>query len=368
MKRFITRTLYTACLTLIVFLTVFSSSAADEYSISIAANQLGVSLDEKTQLTAEVEGVMLQPEILWSSSDESVATVNPAGIVTGIDEGEAVITATAIVDGKEVSATYPVRVESEGKLVNTFLSNNHFFSYRFTPEYGGFYYNDDKVSWQTLFGFAKIYDYCAPMVAMEYDHLRLFYNYDGKDFLMEFWKGHYGAFIGCEIGLYHRKAEGLRKDNFALYATADEKYWPIMDMAFYRQEKEGDAPEDYKLEFKREVGRYWWCTGFIPGELRNLRPADELRIEATITFIDKEMADLTAAAMKEVGFKECMSAENLPIDSFSQKGESITFKWQGITESQTMPGFFGGIFSEFMAFLGRITEVFGVWIPKLLSL
>lgn len=368
MKQTIRKILFPTFLIIIMSLTMMTSSAADDYNMTIAADRLGVGLDECAQLTAEVEGLQLQPRITWTSSDESIAVVDAAGKVTGISEGEAVITATAVVGGEEVSSTYPVRVESEGKIVNTFLSNHHIMSYRFTPEYGGFYYNDDKVAWQTLFGFAKIYDYLAPIGGMEYDHLRMFYTYDGQDFLMEFWKGHYGAFIGCELGLYHRSARGLDKHNFAFYATAKEKYWPVMDMAFYRQENEGDAPEDYKLEFKRPVDRYWWCTGFMPGELRELRPADELRVEATMTFITKEMADLTAAAMVEAGFKACDTAENLPIDAFYQNGEAITFKWQNLTESQIMPSFLGQQVSAFVALIGSgVNFLVGRLLNKLLN-
>ncbi len=361
--------MYSVFLIIIMSMTLMVSSAADDYEITITSDSLGVAVDDRAQLSAEVEGVRLQPGITWSSSDEKIATVNADGVVTGIKEGEAEIIATATVGGETVSTTYPVRVESEGKIVNTLLSKIPVVSYMFSSEYGGYYYTEDKTAWQTLFGFSKFYDYMAPISDMEYDHLRMFYTYDGQDFLMEFWKGHYGGFVGCELGLYHRDAQGLGKDIFDFYATADEKYWPVMDLAFYRQQNEGDAPEDYKLEFKRPVDRYWWCTGFIPGELRELRPADELRAEATMTFIDKEMADCAAKAMEEAGFIPCDTAENLPLDAFCQNGESITFKWQNLTESQIIPGFLGEILSAFVAAIGAfLSRVAGPLMDKLLSI
>lgn len=360
--------MYSMFLIIVMSLSLTVASAADDYELTITSDTLGVAVDEQAKLSAEVEGLKLQPEIAWYSSDESVAIVNADGVVTGVDEGEAVITATATVDGETVSSTYPVRVESEGKIVNNLLSKVPVISYRFSKEYGGFYYNDDKNSWQTLFGFSKFYDYMAPISDMEYDHLRMFYTYDGQDFLMEFWKGHYGGFIGCELGLYHRDAQGLGKGTFDFYATADKKYWPTMDMAFYRQQNEGDAPEDYVLEFKREVDEYWWCTGFIPGKLRELRPADELRVEATLTFVTEEMADCTAKAMEEIGFVACDTAENLPLDAFYQDGASITFRWQNLTESQIIPGFLGEKLSELVAAIGAFfTKLAGPLMDKLLS-
>jgi hypothetical protein len=367
MRKTFNKIVFPVFLIIIMSLTMVVSSAADEYDITIAADRLTAGVDECIQLHAEVEGVLLQPKIEWSSSDESVAVVNAAGVVTVISEGEAVITATATVGGEEISAEYPVRLEHEGTIVNKLLSQHSVLTYRFDTNYGGFYYNDDKISWQKYVGFGKVYDYFAPMVAMEYDFLRVFFPYDGKEFMLEFWKGRYGAFIGCEVGIYHRNnVLGLKRDS-AMFACAKEKYWPVMDMGFYRQMEEGDAPEDYKLEFRRAVDRYWWCTGFIPGELRELRPADELRIEATLTFIDREMADNAAAGMKEAGLQAVMTTENMPIDSFCQNGDSITFSWQNLIESQIAPGFFGNGFSKLMAFFGKLTDLFGAWIPALLK-
>ena len=105
MKKAIKKIIFPVFLIMILAMTMTMTmaSAADDYTIEITANSLGVGVEQNAQLTAEVEGLKLQPKILWSSSDESVATVNAHGVVTGIDEGEALITATAVVDGETVS-------------------------------------------------------------------------------------------------------------------------------------------------------------------------------------------------------------------------------------------------------------------------
>lgn len=362
MKNLVKKLSFSVFFILILSFSVLVSSAADntEYTMTITAENLSVSVGDSMQLVAEVEELKLQPAVTWSSSDESVATVSDLGIVNGLEEGEVEIKAETTVDGETVTTTYPVRVESEGKKINTYLSQNHIMSYRFSKEYGGFYYNDDRAAWQTAFGFAWIYDFCAPAVGMEYDYARMFFTYDEQDFLMEFWKGRYGAFIGCELGIYHRDAQGLKKDLFDFYNTADEEYWATMDMAFYRQANEGDAPEDYVLEFKRPVDKYWWCTGFIPGELREVTPADELRVEATITFRDEEMATCATQAMKGRGFRQVASKEAVTLDTFYQNGAEVTFKWQNITESQAVrTPYFAELLTAIVHFFRAIVDFFG---------
>ena len=67
----------------------------------IIAGQTGVIIGDTTQLSVafEPENATLQT-VVWSSSDESVATVTPGGLVTGIKRGEAVIKA-ASADNKD---------------------------------------------------------------------------------------------------------------------------------------------------------------------------------------------------------------------------------------------------------------------------
>lgn len=49
-----------------------------------------------TLVAAVIPGNALIKDVKWSSSDETVATVDEHGIVTAVGEGEAVITVTAV--------------------------------------------------------------------------------------------------------------------------------------------------------------------------------------------------------------------------------------------------------------------------------
>lgn len=76
-----------------------TSSSPGVVSVSVTALQHTVSPGQTVQLTAQVldeDGLVLPGEpVKWSSSSPSVATVDPAGLVTGLSDGATTITATS---------------------------------------------------------------------------------------------------------------------------------------------------------------------------------------------------------------------------------------------------------------------------------
>lgn len=352
--------------TLLIFsLTTVISSAASGYDFDITSRSMNVGVNQYTQVKAEVEGLELQPEIKWSSSDESVATVSATGLVKGIALGNFDIIATTVVDGETLTAVFPMKVVNNENPLGSYMEKNNLFSYQYCYDYCGYYYTNDRESWQREFGFAKVYDYMAPFVQMKYDYSRIFFTYEDKDFMVQLWKGQYLLFYGAEIGIYHRDADGLKRDPYTLYNAADEKYWVTMDMGVYHQKNEGDAPEDYELLFKRPVDKYWWCTGFVPGSVRSTEPSDELRIEADLTFKDSTMAGLFAQELSNMGFKEAQSPESVEIDGYCQNGATVTVSWQNLIENDTTRDW--QKIGEF--FLGLVFSLFVKWgLPELMKL
>lgn len=141
------------------------------------------------------------------------------------------------------------------------------------------YFSSTVDAWQRAAGYTWIYDYMAPRFQMVFDSLPIYFNYCGRTWLIEFWKGQYGINTGAEIGIYH--ADRLLSESeyrTALFEAAnDEEMLPC------------------SLELCMENGecvklseRHWWLTAFLPGVFS--RPAD-LCMKASVCFNDGEMLE-----------------------------------------------------------------------------
>lgn len=314
--------------------------------------------NKTTRLNATVSGADVQPVITWSSSEATVASVDGTGLVKGLDIGRTVITATAVVDGETLVGNFSINVISAKGPIRELFANNNIFSYRY-DYVDDVYYTDDKACWQKPFGFARIYDILSPYVAMEYDYTRVFFRYEEKDFMVQLWKGQYGyLFYGGEIGIYSKPASDEKVNMFTFFAVADEEDWPMMELTLYHQQLNGN----WKREFTREYDRYWWCTGFKAGILRDVEPADELRLVSRITFKDEEFASLVAQGLRDCGFGEATSKDQVGLDCFYLDGSDIYIKWQNISEAENTMGIKIGATALF------ILNIFAIFIAAFLML
>lgn len=200
-------------------------------------------------------------------------------------------------------------------------------SYKYDPE-GNYYYTDDKNAWQKGFGYNQIYDKLSGVVAMYYDTVRNTFSYDGKDWLIQFWKGQYGYYyVGSEIGIY-TKTQGKS----GTYACADKSDWVHMEMCFMWDENDTG---DYEPIFTRPYDEYWWCTGFVIGfeSAECMKSREQFRVVGHITFNNTEMANLFCSAMTGNGFKRVNSLlDTEQKDSFVQVGVDVGFVWQSINK------------------------------------
>ena len=300
-------------------------------ALVLTSESLSVKRGKTIQITAKVTNVETQPWILWASSDTNVATVDTNGKVKGISAGRAIITATAQVNGERLHGEFAINVVTESNFLKDLLEDQQILSYQYSYV-DDYYYTNDKEAWQYNFGFGKIYDIASPYLLLEYDYIRVFFTYAGKDWMLQMWKGQYGMiFYGGEIGIYNRPHTDDGMSEWTFFNCPAEEDWLNMEMTLWHQEIDGS----WTREFTREYEKYWWCTGFKNGHLRQEEPADELRLEGRITFLDEEMTLLVADGLRECGFKDASAKNSIGLDEIYVDGCDINFVWQNINEAES---------------------------------
>lgn len=308
-----------------------SSAKSSTHALVLTSENMSVAIGKKIHMTAKVTNVDKQPTITWTSSDEKVATVDENGTVKGKAVGKAVIRASAKVDGKTITGEFAINVIKSQNFLKNFLEKQQVLSYQYSYV-DDYYYTNDKEAWQYHFGFGKIYDIASPYLLLEYDYIRIFFTYEDKDWMMQMWKGQYGMiFYGGEIGIYNRPHSEDGVHEWTMYACPKEEDWLGMEMTVYHENEKGV----YEREFTREYDKYWWCTGFKNGHVRQEEPCDELRLAARITFKSEEMAQIVYDGLLECGFKIGTKEDHNAIDKAYKKGKDIYFSWQNISEAES---------------------------------
>ncbi len=300
-------------------------------ALILESDALSVTIGKTVQMTARVTNVETQPKITWLSSDTNVAEVDKKGLVKGKNVGKSTIYALADVNGQQIRGEFVINVTKESDFIKDYLKDNQVLSYQYSY-IDDYYYTNDKEAWQYNFGFGKIYDIAAPFVFLEYDYIRIFFVYEDKDWMLQMWKGQYGfIFYGSEIGIYNRPHVDDGMSEWTFFNCPGESDWLNMEMTLYHQQLNGE----YVREFSREYDKYWWCTGFKNGHLRQQEPADELCVEARITFKDAEMTRIIADGLLDCGFRQKNEKSAVGLDEFCVDGNDIYLVWQNISEAES---------------------------------
>lgn len=147
--------------------------------------------------------------------------------------------------------------------------------------------------WQRECGYCRLYDEGCAAFSMIIDCEPIYFDYDGKKWMIEFWKGQYGMTTGCEIGIYNTTVPfidipGLFYGTFYECASDEER----MPMAFTLIKK------DKVLFYRSDL--HWWLTGFRLGEFSE---PEDLVMHAQITLKNEEMRDIFIEALVKTGYK-----------------------------------------------------------------
>lgn len=141
------------------------------------------------------------------------------------------------------------------------------------------FFSSTTDAWQKAAGYTWLYDHMAPRFQMVFDALPIYFNYRGRTWLIELWKGQYGINTGAEIGIYHADRILTEEEYKTAFFTAAED--DEMLSCSLRLCKNG-------ADCVQISERHWWLTTFLPGFFSN--PAD-LCLYASICFPNMEMCD-----------------------------------------------------------------------------
>ena len=146
---------------------------------------------------------------------------------------------------------------------------------------------------QKAFGYQALYDQTAVHFHMVFDCEPVYFDYQGRTWLIEFWKGQYGINIGGEIGIYHADT-----------IISPEHY----EQTTFLSASEAELlPVSMELNFKGKnlfcISRlHWWLTGFYTG--RYADPQD-LSMNVSLTFPDEEMMNSFVKNLLSRGYASC---------------------------------------------------------------
>ena len=145
-------------------------------------------------------------------------------------------------------------------------------------------------AWQRDFGYSSLFDYTAPRFQMIFDCEPVYFDYDGRTWLVEFWKGQYGITTGCEIGLYSSDSviepHMRQAAHFSCVTDAD-----LLPLGMHLFQKGNHL---FSIQ-----NTHWWLTGFCPGTF--CQP-QELSMDVSITFPNCTMLQSFVGGLIEAGY------------------------------------------------------------------
>ncbi len=160
-------------------------------------------------------------------------------------------------------------------------------------------------SWQRNFGFSILYDLFSDFGPLfNYITRRYFFEYGGKEWMIQIWKGNYGQITnGAEVGIYTRE----KGKTGLFYACASDE--DMMKMGF-------DLYHGDELLFTRNPSVHWWLNGFKMSSVLYL--PEDLTLDFTIEFPNEELLK---------AFTDAVDAESAHDLAYEIDGLTFVGKW-----------------------------------------
>jgi hypothetical protein len=269
-----------------------------------------------------------QPNALFGANDPAVTLETPPNVTpppkndpTYIGEGLKPIAKPIQVGDAELT---PLQ---KGWL--WFSENVSVISFMTDPSFA--WYHTGKKTFQHLLGYNELYDRFAWTFNCYIDTIRVRFEYAGKEWMIQAWKGGYGIilFNGGEVGIYTRPKNSnnpLYKSGMEHYSSAEESDWLPMQMTLYVHGKP---------MLTRPLDKYWWATGFSWGTVDRLvgTPRSSDVLDTYIEFKDTGMANAFLKALRAKGFRQVNRLALSDSESYVQSGARVRWIWRNVSES-----------------------------------
>lgn len=157
-----------------------------------------------------------------------------------------------------------------------------FFGFAYDAEQDIFY--STKYPVQRIFGYNTLYDTGAHRFGMYFQTKRVRFTVGGKEWMVQIWKGQYGATVGGEIGVYYRDASTFIRH----FEAVEDEDMVMMGFQLYKNN------EPY---FQRGPEEHWWLTGF---RILDVAVPTQLSMVAYFDWETQPLADGFEQGLKEV--------------------------------------------------------------------
>lgn len=148
-------------------------------------------------------------------------------------------------------------------------------------------------AFQKIFDYCALYDKSSLKFNMVFDCEPIYFDYAGRTWMIELWKGQYGINVGAEIGIY----------------CADTTIPPgqYAKTLFHAVSESDMMPISMQLNYKGQPlfsikNIHWWLTGFRMGSYCT---PEDLVLEASIVFPNEEMQACFAESLCRMGYHQC---------------------------------------------------------------
>lgn len=196
------------------------------------------------------------------------------------------------------------------------------YGFAYLPEKDIFY--SIMNGWQRNFGYCQLYDEMAVTISLVIDCEPIRFEYGGKKWMIEFWKGQYGMTTGSEIGVYTTTGPDLNIPGFfngTFYQSAKDEDFLQMSMTLRKNDE----------VLYTVSGLHWWLTAF---KLAEFSHPSELVVDIEVTLKDSEMRDAFVNELIAVGYapEELSIIENTVSLTFDKPHSTQPFTRIPLTE------------------------------------